>query len=232
MEFNVFDLGLVNFNDSWSIQRDIFNKVKNGKLTSALVLCQHYPVITLGRSAKRKNILISDDKLNSLGIPVYEVERGGDVTYHGPGQIIAYPIFNLNLLKKDIHLFLRQLEEITINLLREFKIEAKRNPGYTGVWVDQLKNNNPKLSLKKIASIGIAIRNWITFHGLSINIKKFDLGKYSLIKPCGLEIEVTSIESILGRDIEIALIKQKLRQKFKSFFGHKTSAFYKEDTHD
>jgi lipoate-protein ligase B len=226
MEFSIFDLGLVSFNDSWSLQHDIFNKVKNGKLTSALLLCQHYPVITLGRLAKRKNILISDDQLKSLGIPVYEVERGGDVTYHGPGQIIAYPIFNLNLLKKDIRLFLWQLEEITISLLREFKIDAKRNPGYTGVWVDQIKHkNNPKLDLRKIASIGIAIRNWITFHGLSVNIKKFDLSKYTLIKPCGLEVEVTSIESILGRDIEVALIKQRLAQKFKSFFGKKIAAF-------
>jgi len=219
MEFSIFDLGLTNFKDSWSLQRDIFNRVQNGKLSSALLLCQHYPVITLGRSAKKKNILISEEKLKYLGIPVYEIERGGDVTYHGPGQVIAYPIFNLQLFKKDIHLFLRQLEEVAINLLAEFKIEARRNPGYTGVWVDCPKNNgNHRSGLNKIASIGIAIRNWITFHGISINIQKSDLERFNLIKPCGLDIEVTSIESILGNTIEVTSVKEKLAQTFKTFF--------------
>jgi len=205
MEFKVFDLGLVDFGLAWHLQKEIFTDVKNGKLPSAIIFCQHYPVITLGRQASKNNILASPSELRAKGIQVYEIERGGNVTYHGPGQLTAYPIFNLSYLKKDIHFYLRQLEEIIIALLSGFGVEASRLLGLTGVWVGK----------QKIASIGIAIKNWITFHGLSINIKKADLVNFRLIRPCGIDIEMTSLETIVQKTIEIDHIKGNLIQKFK-----------------
>lgn len=205
MEFKVFNLGLVDFKRAWEFQREIFQEVKNGLLESGLILCQHYPVITLARTANKKNLLISEEELELRGIQLCEIERGGDIAYHGPGQLMVYPIFNLNYLKKDIHLFLRQLESITIALLSDFGIEASRYQGLTGVWVRK----------EKIVSIGIAIRNWITFHGLSINVKKDDLANFRLIRPCGMDIEMTSLEAILSRDIEMDRVKDGLIRIFR-----------------
>ncbi|MBM3246538.1 MAG: lipoyl(octanoyl) transferase LipB [Candidatus Omnitrophica bacterium] len=205
MEFKVFDLGLVDFYRAWNFQKEIFQKVKNGSLESGLIFCRHYPVITLGRLADKRNILLSRQELTKRDIAVYEIERGGDVTYHGPGQLVAYPVFNLARRKKDIRLFLRELEGIAIASLAEFGIEAARLKGLTGVWVGKAK----------IVSIGIAIRKWISFHGLSLNIEKNDLGNFRLIRPCGMDIEMTSLETILGRKAEFALLKKCMARKFK-----------------
>lgn len=217
MEFKLFDLGLVDFNEAEYFQKKIFQDVKNGLLKSGLITCQHYPVITLGRSGNKKNVLISENELKIRKIAMYEVGRGGDVTYHGPGQLNVYPIFNLNYLKKDINLFLRCLEDLIINLLSDFGIKGLRYPGLTGVWVNPVTNTTPLtgkicngVNRKKICSIGIGIRNWITFHGLSINIKKDDLHNFSLIRPCGMDIEMTSLETVLGKEIEISYVKERL----------------------
>ncbi len=209
MEFKIFDLGLVDFKSAWGIQKKIFEDVKTGVVNSALVLCSHYPVITLGRRADKKNILVSAAGLKTKGIAVYEIERGGDVTYHGPGQITVYPVFNLRLYKKDIHLFLRRLEKIGIDLLADFGIIARSYQGMTGVWIGE----------QKISSIGITIKDWITFHGMTINIKRDDLDNFSLIRPCGMDIKMTSLEDILRRDVEIENIKDKLIGLFKVIFN-------------
>ncbi len=208
MDFKIFNLGLVDFKKVWLLQKEIFKEIKNNYFNGALILCRHYPVITMGRQGRKENIKVSLPELKHRGIRIYEIERGGDVTYHGPGQLIAYPIFNLGYLKKDIHFFLRKLEELVIDLLSDFGIKGLRYKGLTGVWIDK----------KKVASIGIAIRNWITFHGMSINIKKNDLDSFSFIKPCGMDIEMTSLETILGKDIEIGQIKEILVRKFKDNF--------------
>ncbi len=209
MEFSIFNLGLVDFKKSWEFQKEIFKDIKNNYFNAALILCRHYPVITVGRQGKKENIKVSLPELKKRGIQLYEVERGGDVTYHGPGQLIAYPVFNLNYLKKDIHLFLRQLEGLAIDFLSDFGIKGLRQNGLTGVWIDK----------KKVASIGIAIRNWITFHGMSINIKSDDLENFKLIKPCGMDIEMTSLETILDKDIEIGYLKGLFISKFKDAFN-------------
>ncbi|OGX18294.1 MAG: lipoyl(octanoyl) transferase, partial [Omnitrophica WOR_2 bacterium RBG_13_44_8b] len=130
--------------------------------------------------------------------------RGGDVTYHGPGQLTVYPIFDLKYFRKDINFFLRFLEQVTIDFLADFAIIGERVPGSTGVWVEN----------KKIASIGIAVRNWITFHGLSINIKSGDLDNFHLIKPCGRDIEMTCLETELGGNIEFNAVKSKFILQF------------------
>lgn len=206
MGLEVIDLGLVDFKTAWRKQKEIFQQVKEGLLDKALITCRHYPVITLGRSSDRKNILISQEGLAKRGIDVYEVERGGDVTYHGPGQLIVYPVFNLRYLKKDIHWFLRSLEDLIIACLGEFGIKGQRLKGLTGVWVGQTK----------IASIGIAISHWITFHGLSINIKRSDLSNFSLIRPCGMDIMISCVETCLGEDFEVQKVKESLIRRFEN----------------
>jgi len=208
MDFRVFNLGLVDFKKALQFQKEIFQEIKNNSFNGALILCRHYPVITAGRGGKTENIKVPLSELKNRGIHLYEIERGGDVTYHGPGQLIAYPVFNLNYLKKDIHLFLRQLEWLAIDFLSDFGIKGLRHKGLTGVWIDK----------KKVASIGIAIRDWITFHGISINIKQDDLDNFSLIKPCGMDIEMTSLESVLNRGVEIDKIKNNLIDKFRESY--------------
>ena len=141
--------------------------------------------------------MLSDDKLKEKGIRVYQAERGGGVTYHGPGQLTAYPVFNLARIRNDIHFYLRLLEEATLDTLSALGIYAHTSPGLTGAWVGG----------RKIASIGIAIKKWITFHGLSLNLKEDDLSNFSLIRPCGMDIEMTCAESLLGREIDIAQVK-------------------------
>src|SRR3989338_7696183 len=173
----IFDLGLISFKDGLDFQKNIFNEVKSGTLTHAFILCQHKPVITLGRLADKKNILISEAELQGKGIELYEVNRGGGVTYHGPGQLMLYPIINLTLTKRDIHLFLRNLEELAIGLFVDLGLVTKRISGFTGVWSGD----------KKIASIGIAVKNWVTYHGIALNIKKEDPDNFSLIRPCGMD---------------------------------------------
>jgi lipoate-protein ligase B len=209
MEFRVFDLGRIDFDKAWHFQKAMLMQVREGILPSALIVCQHNPVITLGRQSDKSNIHVSRQMLEAKGIQVFEVERGGDVTYHGPGQIMAYPIFNLALWEKDIHLFLRQLEQLAIELLSEFGLNAESYFHLTGAWVGR----------KKIASIGIAIVNWINYHGLSINVKADDLYGFRLIRPCGLDVEMTCLESELNRFVDINQVKSELILKFKSTFS-------------
>jgi len=201
----IFDLGLIDFNRALDFQKSVFEGVRNNKFPAAIILCQHHPVITMGRSSRKENILAQETQLKNMGITALKIERGGDVTYHGPGQLMVYPIFNLSCFRKDIHWFLRQLEEVAIQLLSEFGVEAVRINGATGAWYKD----------KKIASIGITVKKWITYHGLAINIKKDDLDNFSLIRPCGMDIMMTSLESILGREVEIAQIKETLNRRLQ-----------------
>jgi lipoate-protein ligase B len=198
MQFELFDLGLTDYQSAWNFQKSIFLQVKQNLIPSALILCQHKSTITLGRQGHKENVLATGEDLQRLNIKIYEIERGGDVAYHGPGQLCVYPILNLNYFKKDIHWFLRSLELLFIDILSEFKIKARIESSMRGVWVNH----------KKIASIGIAIKSWITFHGISLNIKQDDLLNFSLIRPCGLDIIMTSMESILKKDVRIDEVKE------------------------
>lgn len=198
----LFDLGLIGYRAAWEFQKRVFQGVKEGDIFSALIFCRHYPVITLGRSSSKKNIIAGSEVLKDRGIEVIEVERGGDVTYHGPGQLTAYPVINLNYFKKDLHWFLRALEEAVIDSLSQIGISCGRRFGLTGVWVGE----------KKVASIGICVRNWITFHGLSLNVKEDDLNNFGLIRPCGMDVKMTCLESILGKEIGFNEVKTKLIQ--------------------
>lgn len=205
MELKIFDLGLVDFKKAWDFQIEKFNEVKEGRISNAVIFCRHNPVITLGRQANPKNILVTKTELQKKGIGVYEIERGGDVTYHGPGQLMVYPLINLTLVKRDIHLFLRNLEKIAIEAFAELGTLSQRVSGLTGVW----------LGNKKIASIGIAIKNWITYHGIALNIKQDDLENFSLIRPCGMDIMMTSLEESLEGRIEFLDVKKILTRRLQ-----------------
>ena len=209
MKLKVIDLGLADYFQVWSLQKDILAKVINNELRAALILCRHPPVITSGRKVSAASFKAASSEIFAKGIKLYNIERGGDVTYHGPGQLTVYPIINLCYFKKDIHWFLRELESLVISSLGDFNLRCQRREGLTGVW---LKN-------KKIASIGIAIRHWVTYHGLSINIKKDDLANFNLIRPCGMDIEITSLEDVLGRDVNIEEVKSGLLDRFNKIGG-------------
>jgi lipoyl(octanoyl) transferase len=205
MEIKVLDLGLVDYLQALQVQKNYFQAVKAGSLSSALVFCRHYPVITLGRQAKIGNLKADARTLSDRGILVYPVERGGDVTYHGPGQLVVYPVVHLELFKKDIHYFLRTLEENVIAVLSDFGINASVRKGLTGVWVNE----------QKICSIGISVKNWISYHGLAINVSADDLEKFSLIRPCGMDIEMTSMETILKKDVSFLEVQKHFIKEYK-----------------
>jgi lipoate-protein ligase B len=205
MENKIIDLGLVDYQKALQLQKDNFELIKSGSLKSVLFFCRHYPVITLGRRAKVENIKADPRSLAGWGIAVYPVDRGGDVTYHGPGQLVIYPLINLAAYKKDINFFLRRLEQTIITVLSEFGIKARAQAGFTGVWVGE----------RKICSIGICVRNWISYHGLALNVSKSDLANFSLIKPCGMDIEMTSMETVLNRTINFIDVQKTFIRRFE-----------------
>ena len=178
-------LGSMDYQAALELQLDYLEKRINGEINDTLIFLQHTPTITIGRNGNKDNLLISEKILEQKKIKYYEVNRGGDITYHGPGQLVCYPIIDLKNHTKDVHKYLRTLEQIIIDVLLEFDIEGRRIEGITGVFV---KNS-------KIASIGVGIKRWVTFHGLSLNINT-DLSYFDFIVPCGLNNNpVTSIKS-------------------------------------
>lgn len=209
-----YNLGRRNYREVLSIQRNLLESKKNGYLKDdILILVEHNPVITIGKSGDRNDVLVTDDFLKKNCIDILEVERGGKVTYHGPGQLIVYPIFDLSRFGKDIHKIIRQYEETIIYFLKNYDINGERIENFTGVWVNA----------KKIASIGITIRSWITFHGISINIYSESIKNFSLINPCGLSSEsMTSISNILNipdKQIDLNDACARLINSFEKVFG-------------
>jgi len=199
------DLGLSEFKEAYRFQREIADRVASGELENTLIITEHKSVITIGRRGSRCNILKPDSFLKARGIDVLDVDRGGDVTYHCPGQLVAYPIFKLEGGAKDIHGFLDFLEEVGISFLARFGVNAVTRPGLRGVWVDR----------KKIGSIGIGVKKWVTYHGIAININP-DPEPFSFIKPCGIDgVEITSLEELLGEKVYINDAKDRLREAFE-----------------
>ena len=185
---NVIKLGVVDYGEAYNLQKQLLEEHIQGKGRDSLLLLQHNPVITIGRSGSRDNILIPESALTAAGIEICEIDRGGDVTYHGPGQLTGYPIINLRHFRKDVHWYLRQLEETIIKVLAEYSITGERMEGYTGVWVGN----------EKVAAIGVGIRRWITYHGFAFNVYP-DMSHFQMIRPCGITDKgVTSLEKLLG----------------------------------
>jgi len=194
----VLDLGRTDFSDAYRLQRERADKLALGACEDTLIITEHNPIITIGRTGSQQNIL-------KRVIDVIHADRGGDVTYHGPGQLIAYPIFKLENESRDIHRFLEFLEEIGSAFLAQYGIFTEKRPGLRGVWVDG----------KKIGSIGIGVKRWVTYHGLAMNINT-DLTPFSFIRPCGIEgVEITSLKSLLQREIGMDDAKNRLISTFK-----------------
>ncbi|HKZ22578.1 MAG TPA: lipoyl(octanoyl) transferase LipB [candidate division Zixibacteria bacterium] len=207
-ECQVFDLGLKDYAETLELQHQLVEQKHKENLPEILLLVEHNPVITLGRSSHPENILLDKEQLEQLNIQLHYIERGGDVTYHGPGQLVTYPIFNLNHYRQDTHLFLRHLEEVIIKTVASYSLKAERIKGLTGVWVED----------KKVASIGVAAKKWITFHGLALNVNT-DLKYFSYIHPCGmLDKKVTSLAELLKRKVDFEEIKSRLTDKFAEVF--------------
>jgi lipoyl(octanoyl) transferase len=181
--------GVTSYAEILELQRRIAAARIAGEISQdVLLVLEHSPVVTLGRSSKEKNLVASKDFLASRGVELYEVERGGDVTFHGPGQLVGYPIIDLKRHKQDLHWYLRQLEQAIISTLEKFGVEAERSTGFTGVWTKG----------RKIASIGVHARDWVTWHGIALNVST-DLSFFELIVPCGIAgVVMTSIEKETG----------------------------------
>jgi lipoic acid synthetase len=205
----VLYLGLVSYEKAYYLQKRLHKFRREGRIDDVLILLEHEPVVTMGRGSKKDNILVSDEFLQSKGIRVFEIDRGGDVTLHCPGQLVGYPILDLKIYGKNIHRYLRNLEEIIIRSLKVYGIYAQRIENHTGVWVGG----------RKVASIGIGIKGWVTFHGFALNINS-DLSYFSLIRPCGFESRmVTSMSEILGRVVEPKNFRHQLIEQFGKVFN-------------
>jgi lipoyl(octanoyl) transferase len=197
----VVRLGRSEYRACWKLQRCLQERRAAGDISDVLLLTEHDPVITLGTTANANHLLASAGQLSSEGIDVVSIDRGGDVTYHGPGQLVGYPIFDLTQQRPDLHWYLRQLEDLVIGALAAYGVYASRVEGYTGVWVGE----------EKICAIGINVRRWVTMHGFALNVNT-DLSSFRHIIPCGIfERGVTSLAALLGqrvvmRDVESALL--------------------------
>jgi len=202
----ITDFGAIEFSEAYALQRHFVEQVVSGACPRVM-LCEHPPVITLGRLASETNILASPESIQGRGIQIIPIDRGGEVTLHCPGQLVVYPILDLHKYGRDLRLYMNKLEQVAIDLLSDFDIVAKRIEGKRGVWV----------GARKIASIGIGVRKWVSYHGIAININP-DLKLFSFIKPCGMDIEMTSLEQLSGSKIDLSIVKGKFIEHFRRIF--------------
>lgn len=205
------DLGFADYKKVWDLQKDTHSKKQKELSDDVLYIVEHNHVYTLGKTGSRDHILINDEEMKSKGISYYEIDRGGDITYHGPGQLVAYPILDLNNYYKDTHRYLRDLEETVILTLKELGINAHREEEFTGVWVGE----------EKICAIGIKVSRWITMHGIAFNVNT-DLSYFDKIIPCGIFHKgVTSVEIVTGKKADMEAIKKIYVKNFINTFKTK-----------
>ena len=202
MILTLLDRGREPYPDTWELQKDLVRRRAGGETEAdALILVEHDHVITLGRKTTPENFKPQD-------IPVFQVERGGDATYHGPGQLVGYPIIRLST--PNVQRFVRDLEEVLIRVTRSFGLDSVRVEGHPGVWVGG----------RKVVSIGVAVTNWVTYHGFALNVNT-DLSYFGLIKPCGLDPEkITSMRELLGREVPLEDVKAEVIVRFTDVFGY------------
>ena len=206
------DLGLMQYAPAFAIQEQILQARLDGKLAPTIILQENFPILTIGRSGSRDNILSSPEDLEQLGIEVLEVNRGGDVTYHGPGQLIVCPLLYLGDIGLNANQYLHRLEDVLIELLAHYDIHAGKKEGYPGVWREEAK----------IAGVGIAVKHGYTFHGFSLNINP-DLEAFNLINPCGVSrMPVTSVRQVLGQSPPMAQVKTRLGEILHKNFSLET----------
>jgi len=204
------DLGLIDYKDAWDLQKSVHQLRVEKKIEDVLFLLEHPNTYTFGKTADKKNLLGDQKYLDKNKISVYEIDRGGDITYHGPGQVVGYPIIDLNDWKKDTHKYLRSIEEVIIGFLTEYNLTGTRVDKYTGVWLDN----------RKICAIGIKVSRWITMHGFAFNINT-DLKLFNGIIPCGItDKDVTSLKRELDKEIQLSEVKEKIVRHFKTEFNY------------
>jgi lipoyl(octanoyl) transferase len=209
----IVDLGLVGYAEAYALQRRIVAARKTEAIEDVLLFCDHPHVITQGRNGKREHLLASEYVLRQKGIEYYETTRGGDITYHGPGQIVGYPILNLGAIRRDVVWYVRTLEEAMIQATAEFGIKAERVAGKTGIWV---RAGNPE---EKLAAIGVHISRWVTSHGFAYNVST-DLRNFDLIVPCGIaDRKATSLEKLLGRSVEEKEVSPRIAKHLGELLG-------------
>lgn len=218
------DLGRIDYKQAWDYQEKLFDQIiaikrqnrreeTNLETSSYLLFCEHPHVYTLGKSGDEKNLLVNQEYLKSRGATFHKINRGGDITYHGPGQIVGYPILDLENFFTDIHKYLRFLEEAVIQTLAEYGIESGRSDGETGVWLDSGTKN-----ARKICALGVRSSRWVTMHGFAFNVNP-DLDYFGNIIPCGIiDKSVTSMERELGKKVDIQEVKDKLKVHLATIF--------------
>jgi lipoyl(octanoyl) transferase len=208
----IVELGLIGYADAWSLQKRLVTARKAGAIEDVLLLCEHPHVITLGRNGKREHLLASEPILKQKGVEFCATDRGGDITYHGPGQIVGYPILNLSAIRRDVVWYVRMLEEAMIRTTAEFGLHAQRIAGKTGIWVGRAEND------EKLAAIGVHISRWVTSHGFAYNVAT-DLRYFDLIVPCGIaDRRATSLEKLLDRRVEYREVAPRLSKYLGEVF--------------
>jgi lipoyl(octanoyl) transferase len=224
------DLGLMRYQDAWDYQTALHRQLVENKLANRhlqplsypqqhqLLFVEHPPVYTLGKSGHMDNLLLRPEELEARGIEYFPINRGGDITYHGPGQVVGYPILDLECFFTDVHRYVRNIEETIIKTLAEYGVNGLRIQGYTGVWVEDPHRTGGHA---KICAIGVHLSRWITLHGWAFNVNT-DLSYFSHIVPCGIADEdksVTSLQALLGRPLDMGEVKERLRWHFGEVFG-------------
>ena len=231
----VIDLGLVEYGAAWELQRRIVAARKAGAVPDILLLCEHPHVVTLGRGGKISNLRVSEAMLEKMGVSLFETNRGGDITYHGPGQLVGYPILNLNEIRRDVAWYVRSLEEVMIRVTADFGVRSKRVAGRTGVWVElhgshtadrrgaeeakDVEEAQEGKDEEKLGAIGVHISRWVTSHGFAYNVST-DLRYFDLIVPCGIAGKrATSLEKLLGRRVEQNEVAPRIVEQVGEIFG-------------
>ena len=231
-ETSFADLGLIDYQQAWDYQTGLFQQTLEIKTANRLqpdrqqptpnhlLFCEHPHVFTLGKSGDEKNLLLASDQLGSIGATYYRINRGGDITYHGPGQLVVYPVIDLENFFTDIHRYMRLLEEAVIRTLEEYGVFASRIEGLTGVWLDADKG----MQARKICALGVKTSRWVTMHGLAFNINS-DLNYFNYIVPCGINDRgVTSLQKELGSLVDVQKVKERMRFHLGELFDMRWKA--------
>ncbi len=221
VEVKYIDLGKISYTEALAVQQKYFDQLVQNKIQgisndklNKLLLCEHFPVITLGKSADEKNVLFGTEQLELYGIELFQVGRGGDATFHGPGQITGYPILDLECFTSDLKHYMRQLEEVVIRTIADYGINGYRMEQFTGVWVDSILDKKQK----KIAAFGVKTSRWISMHGFALNVNT-DLSYFAYINPCGITDKgVTSLQAELQEQVDMEQVKSRLHQHFIDVF--------------
>lgn len=209
-ELAVLNLERTRYRPTWELQKQLVTARAKGRVPDCLMITEHEPVLTMGRGTSRDNLLVTPEELERRGVELYEIERGGDITFHGPGQAVLYPIVDLRNRGRDLHRYLRDMEAFVIAALADLGLKAGVKEGLTGIWVDN----------HKLGAIGVAVSKWISYHGVAINVTT-DLDYFGLINPCGItEYPVGTVSQMLGRELKLEYFTELLTQHFADYFGY------------